>query len=97
MASKNRRRGTRVVALLLTCAIGAGSACSSGPVKTECPDGTVVQGTQCQLAADGTYVGDAPGIPEDVADDTADRIDDEANEESGLVPVEVEVIEIERN
>jgi len=97
MASNDQRPGESVAAFLLSCAIGAGTACSSGPVKTECPDGTVVQGTECELAADGTYVGDAPGIPEDAADDTADRIDEEANEESGLVPVEIEVIEVDRN
>ncbi len=71
-------------------------ACASGPVRTECPDGSRVLGDTCHLAPDGTYYGEGPEIPEDVADDVADRIDEEANEESGLYPVEVIEIEVEK-
>jgi len=69
-------------------------ACATGPGRTECPDGSTVPGNQCHLAPDGTYYGEGPEVPEDVADDVADMIDEEANEESGLYPVEVIEIEV---
>jgi len=89
-------RPMHLAALLTAWAVGT-AGCASGPARTECPDGTLVAGTQCHLTAEGVYVGDAATIPEDVADDTADVSDAEADEESGLVPVEVEVIEVEKN
>jgi hypothetical protein len=91
----HRRRSMPLAAFLTALAIGT-TGCAAGPPKTECPDGTVVTGTECQLTADGVYVGNEATVPEDVADDTADVSDEEADEESGLVPVEVEVIEVEK-
>lgn len=92
------RRSTSLSAVLILIAwvVGA-TGCASGPPETECPDGSVVTGTECQLTADGVYVGNEATVPEDVADHTADVSDEEANEESGLVPVEVEVIEVDKN
>lgn len=87
-----------LLSLLLTTA-----ACTGGGGLTRCPDGSHVSG-ECHLAPDGTYFGDAAGrpedpaaMPEDVADDTADRAAEEANEQSGLIPVEVTEIEIGSN
>ena len=97
MFSTDRRPGASLAASLLALAATWVSGCSSGPVRTECPDTTVVQGTECHLAADGSYYGDDPGITQDVEDRTADEIDEEANEESGIEPVEVEVIVIDKN
>lgn len=87
-----------LISLLLVTA-----ACTAGGGLTRCPDGSHVSG-ECHLAPDGTYFGDAAGrpddpaaMPEDVADDTADAAAEEADEQSGLIPVEVTEIEIGSN
>jgi hypothetical protein len=82
--------------VLIFIAASCLGACASDSGRTECPDGSSVQGNTCHLAPDGTYYGDGPEIPEDVADDVADSIDQEANEESGLYPVEVIEVEVGR-
>lgn len=92
----HRPRGLAATPLLALVLCGIG-ACASGPVKTECPDGTFVIGTKCELTADGTYVGNSATVPRDVSDDTADVADEQVNQESGMEEVDVEVIEIDKN
>ncbi len=96
MPIRDRRPGRPLAALIVVLLGSAVAGCTSSPTRTECPDGTFVQGTKCELTADGTYIGDTATIPEDVANRTADEIDEEANEESGMEPVEVEVIVIDK-
>jgi hypothetical protein len=91
MADKRLQQGLQLGLPVLLLSI---AACAKSPTMTECPDTTHVLGTACHLAPDGSYYGDAPEIPEDVDDDTADVADEQVNEESGLEPVEVTEIEI---
>jgi hypothetical protein len=88
------RRPRHALPLGLVCLVLSIAACAKSPTMTECPDTTHVLGTECHLAPDGSYYGDAPEIPEDVDDDTADVADEQVNEESGIEPVEVTEIEI---
>lgn len=80
---------TFLIAFILTAA-----GCASAPQKTECPDSTHVLGSECHLAPDGSYYGDGAEIPEDAADDTADVADEQVDDESGMVPVEVIEIDV---
>ena len=84
-------RGLR--AFLMTLALVLGG-CASAPQTTECPDSTHVVGSECHLAPDGSYYGDGAEIPEDAADDTADVADEQVDDESGMVPVEVIEIDV---
>ncbi|MGB5211647.1 MAG: hypothetical protein WBN31_07545 [Gammaproteobacteria bacterium] len=81
----------RILTLLL---VMFAAACTGGGNMTRCPDDSMVQGSTCHLAPDGTYFGSGAEIPQDVADDVADEIDEDANEEFGEEEVVVTEIVI---
>jgi hypothetical protein len=95
MLVRDRLLAARASALVAALPLLLLTACAASPERTECPDGSHVLGSECHLAPDGSYYGDGAEIPEDVADNVADSIDEEANEQSGLYEEEVVEVEID--
>jgi hypothetical protein len=67
--------------------------CASDGVETaRCSDGSRVVGSECHLAPDGTYYGDAGGPPDEAADNVLDAADGATGEGSSIVHDEEDVI-----
>ena len=65
---------------------------SDGVETTRCPDGGRVVGSECHLAPDGTYYGDAGGTPDEAADNVLDAADRATGEGSSVVHDEEDII-----
>ena len=83
------RSGPSAVVCITACLV---LGCASGGVETtRCPDGGRVVGSECHLAPDGSYYGDAGGPPDEAADDVLDA-DDRATEDGVSIVHEEEDI-----